>query len=80
MLPSRAHGEMDGRREMNEKTLLAERETTPPELFIPARAVAQQGPHSFVSWLGVNVCDIGNVWANPMNQTLFLSKRQQKKQ
>ena len=46
MLPSRAHGEMDGRREMNEKTLLAERETTPPELFIPARARSLSRAHT----------------------------------
>lgn len=83
MLPPRAHGEMDGRREMIEKTLLQERETAARVTHIIPHSRArslEQGPTLIcVLVMGVNVCDIGNVWANVMNQTLFLSKRQQKK-
>ena len=67
MLPSRAHGEMDGRREMTEKTTLLQERETLPELK-HSRGRSSRGPHSFVSWfMGVNVCDIGNVWANLVN-------------
>ena len=80
MLPSRAHGEMDGRREMIEKTTLLQRKRDPARGLAFPRSL-EQGPTLIcVLVMCVNVCDIGNVWANLLNQTLFLSKRQQKKQ